>query len=98
MDSAEFRDSRVGSLLRITGVDGRTGVSYESVAFLPHPLPESIELTPATWTIVAQTEADLARLDQAARHIPEPRLVRQSTLRREAQSTSALEGAFAPFE
>jgi Fic family protein len=98
MDPAAFRDSPVGSLLRINGVDGRTGESYESVAFLPHPLPESIELTPATWTAVAQTEADLARLDQAARHIPEPGLVRQSTIRREAQSTSALEGTFAPFE
>jgi Fic family protein len=98
MDKAAFRDSPVGSLLRIDGLDGRTGAPYETVAFLPHPLPESIELTPGTWTTVAQTEADLARLDQAARHIPEPRLVRQSTLRREAQSTSALEGTFAPFE
>jgi Fic family protein len=98
MDPVAFRDSPTGSLLRIGGVDGRTGETYESVAYLPHPLPQSIELTPATWTAVAQTEADLARLDQVARYIPEPKLVRQSTIRREAQSTSALEGTFAPFE
>lgn len=98
MDPDDFRDSPLGSLLRIGGVDGRTEEPYEAFAFLPHPLPDTIELTPATWTTVAQTEADLARLDQAARHIPEPGLVRQSTLRREAQSTSALEGTFAPFE
>ncbi len=98
MNPAEFRGSPMGGLLQINGVDGRTGTSYESYAFLPHPLPEAIELTSATWTTVAQTEAELARLDQAARHIPEPGLVRQSTLRREAQSTSALEGTFAPFE
>ena len=98
MDTATLVDSPVGRLIPITGVDGRTGEQYESVAHLPHPLPQSVELTPATWTIVAQTEADLARLDQAARHIPEPRLVLESTIRREAQSTSALEGTFAPFE
>lgn len=98
MDPASFSGSPIGSLLRINGVDGRTGESYGSVAFLPNPLPASVELSPATWTTVAQTEADLARLDQAARHIPDPGLVRQSTIRREAQSTSALEGTFAPFE
>jgi Fic family protein len=98
MDPVLFRGSPIGSLLQINGVDGRTGEPYESFAFLPNPLPKSVELSPATWTAVAQTEAHIARLDQAARHIPEPRLVRQSTIRREAQSTSALEGTFAPFE
>jgi Fic family protein len=90
--------SPIGTLLPIDGFDGITGRPFESVAYMPYPLPRSIELTPATWTAVARTEADLARLDQAARHIPEPRLVRESTIRREAQSTSALEGTFAPFE
>lgn len=93
-----LQDSPIGSLVPIKGIDGRTGKTYESVAYLPVPLPQAVELTPATWTAVARTEADLARLDQAARHIPEPKLVRQSTIRREAQSTSALEGTFAPFE
>ncbi len=98
MDEAGFRDSPVGDLLRIAGTDGRTGTPYETVAFLPRVLPQSVPLSPATWTVVARTEAELARLDQAARHIPEPALVRRSTLRREAQSTSALEGTFAAFE
>jgi Fic family protein len=39
----------------------------------------------------------LARLDQAARQVPNPALLREPALRREAQSTSALEGTFAPF-
>ncbi|MGA9285399.1 MAG: Fic family protein [Solirubrobacteraceae bacterium] len=98
MDKDSFRESPIGDLLRIAGTDGRTGKPYKTVAFLPHALPRSVALTPATWTAVARTEAELARLDQAARHIPEPALVRQSTLRREAQSTSALEGTFAAFE
>jgi Fic family protein len=98
MDAAAFRDSPIGKLVRISGVDGRTARPYESVAFLPDPLPDVVALAPATWTIVARAEAELARLDQAARHIQEPRLVRHSTIRREAQSTSALEGTFAPLE
>ena len=57
-----------------------------------------MDLTAETWTTVAHAEASLARLDQAARQIPEPSLLRRPALRREAQSTSALEGTFAPFE
>jgi Fic family protein len=37
-------------------------------------------------------------LDGAARLIPDPDLLRRPALRREAQSTSALEGTYAPFE
>ena len=41
--------------------------------------------------------AALARLDGAALLIPSPGLLRIPTLTREAQSTSALEGTYAPF-
>jgi Fic family protein len=41
--------------------------------------------------------AALARLDGAARLLPDPTLLRRPALRREAQSTSALEGTYAPF-
>jgi Fic family protein len=40
----------------------------------------------------------LGRLHQGARFISTPSLLRQPTLRREAQSTSALEGTFAPLD
>ena len=50
-----------------------------------------------TWTVVSRAESSLARLDQAARQVPDPSLFRRPALRREAQSTSALEGTFAPF-
>lgn len=49
-------------------------------------------------TAVTRAESALARLDQAARQVPAPGLLRQPALRREAQSTSALEGTFAPPE
>jgi Fic family protein len=66
-------------------------------AFLPDPLPETLVLSTGTWTIVNQASAALARLDGAARRIPNPALLRRPALRREAQSTSALEGTYAPF-
>lgn len=40
----------------------------------------------------------LGRLNQAAQQVPSPTLLRRPTLRREAQSTSALEGTFAPLD
>ncbi|MDY6808344.1 MAG: Fic family protein [Actinomycetota bacterium] len=40
----------------------------------------------------------LAQLDQASRQVPNPRILRRPTLSREAQSTSALEGTFAPID
>ncbi|MGD9695473.1 MAG: Fic family protein [Thermoleophilia bacterium] len=98
MDVALLRGSPLGELVPISGTDGRTGRDYDHFAFLPHPLPREVELPAATWTAVARAEADLARLDQAARQVPEPALLRQPALRREAQSTSALEGTFAPIE
>lgn len=66
-------------------------------AFLPDPLPGELTLSTGTWTTVNRATAALARLDGAARLIPEPSLLRRPTLRREAQSTSALEGTYAPF-
>jgi Fic family protein len=98
MDKVALRHSSLGQLVPISGTDGRTGEHYSDFAFLANPLPMDIELSSTTWTAVARAEAALARLDQAARQIPEPALLRHPALRREAQSTSALEGTFAPFE
>jgi Fic family protein len=98
VDVEALRDSPIGELIAISGTDGATGREYDHFAFLPAPLPPSIELSSATWTLVAAAEAALGRLDQAAQQVPEPALLRRPVLRQEAQSTSALEGTFAPFE
>ena len=98
VDLDALRNSPVGDLVPISGSDGRTGAHYEHLAYLARAMPRSVDLTAQTWTAVAGAEAELARLDQAARQIPEPSLLRRPALRREAQSTSALEGTFAPLE
>ncbi len=97
MDLDALRGSPIGRLIPISGTDGRTGRRYDYFAYLADPMPASIDLSGATWTVVVGAEAALARLDQAARQVPNPALLREPALRREAQSTSALEGTFAPF-
>jgi cell filamentation protein, protein adenylyltransferase len=98
MDVEAIRDSPIGTLVPISGTDPRTGQAYEHMAFLPAPLPEEIpQLTNATWLVVVEASAALARLDQGGRQIPAPELLRRPAVRREAQSTSALEGTYAAF-
>ena len=98
MDIELVRGSPIGTVVPISGFDQRTGDEYTHWAYVPDPLPATLDLTAATWTTVARAEAALARLDEAARQLPEPSLLRRPSLRREAQSTSALEGTFAPLE
>jgi Fic family protein len=98
MDLKKVKDSPIGQLVPISGFDPRTRTEYQHKAYLPDALPADVSLSSATWTAVARAEAALGRLDEASQQVPEPRLLRQTAIRREAQSTSALEGTFAPFE
>ena len=92
-----FVNHEMGQLVSIAGLDAR-GERWTHVAFVPHPLPsESPELSGATYRAVADARAALAALDTTARSLPNPTLFRQSTLRVEAQSTSALEGTYEPL-
>lgn len=100
MDLAAIADSPIGQLVPISGTDPWRGEHYEHQAFLPYPLPRdlaSLRLTADTWRVVVAAASSLATLDQAGRQIPAPELLRRPTLRREAQSTSALEGTYAAF-
>ena len=98
MQAERFAASPVGRLERIHGTDGRTGREYDHVAFIPDRLTDEPPLAGATWRAVSRAGHALGRLHQAGRQVPEPGLLRRPTLRREAQSTSALEGTFAPLE
>lgn len=91
----DFADSPTGRLVPIHGSDPRLG-PWEHVAFVPNPLPDACPaLTVPTFNAVADARAQLASLDAAARQLPNPSLLRRTTVRREAQSTSALEGTYA---
>jgi Fic family protein len=97
VDIAALEASPIGQLVPIMGPDPMTHEIVEGQAYLPDPLPRKLTLSTETWTIVSSATAALARLDGAARLMQNPNLLRRPTLRREAQSTSALEGTYAPF-
>ncbi|HET7475346.1 MAG TPA: Fic family protein [Dermatophilaceae bacterium] len=55
-------------------------------------------LSPSTFLAVGGARAALAALDATAQQLTNPTLFRQPALRREAQSTSALEGTYVPLQ
>lgn len=97
MDTERLSRSPIGRLVPVVGPDPATHEMVEGQAFLPSRLPNELTLSTGTWNTINAATAALARLDGAARLIPRPALLRRPTLRREAQSTSALEGTYAPF-
>jgi Fic family protein len=97
MRIASLDESPIGRLVPIVGPDPATHEVVPGRAYLPDDLPNELTLTTETWTAVNTATAALARLDGAGRLLPSPGLLSRPTLRREAQSTSALEGTYAPF-
>jgi Fic family protein len=97
VDLTRFEASPVGSLAPITGYDSLLKREYRHAAFVPAPLPREVALGQGTYKKVALAERALGRLDAAADRLPNPNLLVRPTLYREAVSTSALEGTYAPL-
>lgn len=98
MDLAAFASSPAGVLVPINGHDARYDEPYEHKAFLPNPLPNRLNLEQETFRDVTMATAAVARLDQAAIRLPNPMLLARPAIRREAVSTSALEGTYAALD
>ena len=95
MQIERFEGSSTGRLVAITAKEG--GRQIDHFAFVPDPLPPVLDLEPRTWSAAVDAAHHLGRLDALARELlPNPMLVARPTIRREAVSTSALEGTFAP--
>lgn len=93
-----FENQEMGALVPISGRDAFLG-PWEHRAFVPAPLPNDQPLLQgSTFLAVGDARASLAALDSTARQLPNPHLLRNPSLHREAQSTSALEGTYAPLE
>lgn len=98
MDLRKFVNSTSGELVTISGTDPTLG-PWTHKAFVPAPLPdEAPVLSSRTHLRIADARAALSALDSTARRLPNPSLLRRPTLRREAQSTSALEGTYEPLQ
>lgn len=92
-----FLSSESGSLVDIWGTDPVFG-DWKHKAFVAAPLPDVMpELSVPTILATTAARAALAALDSTAAQLPNPQLLRLPILRREAQSTSALEGTYAPL-
>lgn len=97
MDLSAFSEASPGILVPITGTDPVRG-PWSHFAFVPEPLSERLPVLDAgTYRVVADARAALAALDSTAEQLPNPRLLRRSSLHTEAQSTSSLEGTYAPL-
>jgi Fic family protein len=95
VDVEALKDSPVGRLVPISGTDQRRNEEFHHYAFVPAPLPSSLPLREETYALVSQASLALGRLDAAADRLPNPLLLARPALRREAVSTSALEGTYA---
>jgi len=91
MDLERLRKTPIGELVPITGRDARYG-DFAYFAYLPLPLSDDITLESLTWAKVAEASLALGKLEQACAQLPDPKLLIQPALFREALDTSALEG------
>ena len=95
MEVDKLKSSPIGQLVPISGYDPRFSEKYECLAYVPDPLPPELNLDAATYAAVVDASAAMARADQAASLLPNPVLLARPATRREAVSTSALEGTYA---
>lgn len=92
-----FVNGDMGELVDIAGSDPVAG-DWRHKAFIPAPLDDDEPvLRGSTYRLVAAAGRALAALDATAQQLPNPHLLRMPSLRLEAQSTSALEGTYAPL-
>jgi len=98
MDVDAVGQSPVGELVPISGIDPRTMKPWEYWAYLPHALPELPNLSHRALAISSKAAAAVARLDEAVAQLPRPEILVRPIIRKEAKSTSALEGTYATFE
>lgn len=100
MHQGLFTEKATGVLLPLEGeVCTRYGVvPYHTFAFKPERLAAYPVLAPSMVGAIGRAAASLSRIDVISTSIPNPDLLQRPTIRREAQSTSALEGTYERLE
>lgn len=85
MDSAQYDGTVFGSARR-------TGGRHGYVAYFPTRLPRQVPISSENLMLIADAEAALGRLAGAGRLLPDPHLLVQPYLRREAVASTRIEG------
>ncbi|MEU1985764.1 Fic/DOC family N-terminal domain-containing protein [Nocardia sp. NPDC019395] len=98
MDVEALKQSPIGRLVPASGLDPQTKKEWSYWAYLPNDLPDDLSLSPAAINASAKAGVAIARLDEAVAQLPRPEIIVRPIIRREARSTSALEGTYASFE
>lgn len=93
----QLRGSPIGELQPVTLHDALADKPVNTFAFVPTPLPADVTLSSRTHKAVAAAHQAIGELEAGVRRLPNPSLLVRPALRREAQSTSALEGTYAPI-
>lgn len=98
VQTSDFQSTAAGRLLSISGYDSLRGEDWSVHAYVPHQLPTEPALSFATLTLLSEADRAIGRLDANLQLLPNPSLLVQPTLSKEAVSTSALEGTFATLK
>jgi len=99
VDVDSLEKSPIGRLVPILVPEvGRLESTIPYWAYVPHPLGENFDISMSTLNLASKAGMAIARLDQAVAHLPNPGLLLRPIIRKEAASTSALEGTFAEFD
>jgi Fic family protein len=99
MDVEALKKSPIGNAVPIKVPEpGLIEATVPYWAYVPEPLAASPQLTMASINIASKAAMAVARLDQALGSLPRPDLLLRPIIRREARSTSALEGTYAEFD
>lgn len=92
MDKSVFTSSAPGKLVRIATYN------EPDWAFIPDPLPLEFDLPAESWLLLVKAKEELARLDGVGRHLPNQELLLSPLQKREALTSSGLEGTYATPE
>jgi Fic family protein len=95
MEIDRFRETPTGHLVPLTVHYQGKETAY--FGFVADPLPERIQLQPETNLVVSEADQALGMLEGVASMLPNKALFIRPIVRREAVSTSALEGTYAGF-
>ncbi|GIU84952.1 MAG: hypothetical protein KatS3mg008_1727 [Acidimicrobiales bacterium] len=85
MDARRYANTRFG---RAQKTPGRHGY----IAYIPKPIPRTLQLNPEIVGLLSKADAALGRLAGVCRVLPNPHLLASPYLRREAVASTRIEG------